>query len=181
MRMHRLLAGPAIAGLMVLAQTLTVGPANAAVTDLACDYDFVHFNACLNFQGSGELNVLIAHVGLDERMAQASAQEIVAGPGSVWATLWADDGGGGRDHFIANLTVDPGWPAAGTDGLGVELSAPVSLFDLNEDPTAGDDDEIYARIDFDDRHGHIVERRTGTVHGDFSPIVIPPDCPTACS
>jgi hypothetical protein len=124
MRLHRLLAGPVIAGLMVLAQTLTVGSASAAVTDPACNYDFVHFDACLYFTGSGELNVLIAHAGLDERMAQASAQEIVASPGSVWGSLWADDGGNGRDHWIADLSVDPGWPAAGTDGLGVELSAP---------------------------------------------------------
>ena len=167
MKLSRLLAIPAVAGAMVLAQTVGISPAHAGFDDLACNYDYVHFNACLNFQDAGETNQVTAHVGLDAFMPEWYAQAIVAHGAQVRAWLWGDDGG--NDHFIAELTVMPGWPAAGPSGLGAELSA-ANLYrgDLDEDPY--DEDEIYAVVSYFDPSQGQVTYRTGTVHGEFAPM-----------
>ena len=101
-------------------------------------------------------------------MSQGYAQEIITQGAVLRASLWADDGGGSRDHFLADLTVVPGWPVAGTDGLGAELFANgVPRSTLNED--AHDADEIYAKVSyFDYRGGRTQIFRTGTVHGEFT-------------
>src|SRR6266496_2884544 len=134
MRLSHLLA--AIAGAVLLAQAAAIGPARADVGDLACNYDYVTFNACLNFQDLGEPDALNAHVGLDA--------------------------------FIADLDVMPGWPAAGADGLGAELSASVARGQLNVN--ASGDDAVYAIVSYFDYHtGSVKVFRTGTVHGDLGP------------
>jgi hypothetical protein len=169
MRLSRLLAAPAAAGILMLAQIVGIGPAQAATTDLACNYDFTTFNACLNFDHTG-VNEWRAHVGLDAVMSQRYAQEIIDNGAGFHAALFGDDGDGQR-HFLANLSIMPGWPAAGPDGLGAELSATVSSTTLDEDPN--DEDEIYAIVSYFDFHpgmGRVVEHYTGTVHGEFAPV-----------
>jgi hypothetical protein len=167
MRLSRLLAVPAAVGIMVLAQIVGIGPARAATTDLACNYDFTTFNACLDFTHTG-LNEWRAHVGQDAFMSQRYAQEIVDNGAGFHATLFGDDNDGQR-HFLANLAIMPGWPAAGPDGLGAELSANLSSTTLNEDGNG--EDEIYAIITYFDYHrGVPVEHTTGTVHGEFAPV-----------
>jgi len=169
MKLSRLLAAPAVAGAMLLAQAAGISPAQASTGDLACNYDFVTFNACLHFTNTG-LNQWRAHVGLDQVMSQQYAQEIVNHGAAFRATLWGDDGGGKR-QFLANMTVAPGWPAAGPDGLGAELIADLPASTLNEDTAGGDEDEIYAIVSYFDFHnGGTISHPTGTVHGQFAPV-----------
>ena len=179
MRLSRLLAAAAITGGLVLGQTVGIGPAHANTTDLACKYDHISYNACLDFRATNDVNWLTAHVGLDSFLPEGYAQEIVAGGAAVRASLWGDDGS--SQQFIADLTVMPGWPAAGPDGFGVELSEVLSRGQLNEDRDG--DDELYAVVSYFDFHGsgtrHVFQ--TGTVHGDFSPLGGGgPGCLVAC-
>src|SRR5690348_1553542 len=129
MKLSRLLAAPVIAGVMVLAQAAAISPAYADVHDVACNYDDVTFNACLNFQNV-DASTLNAHVGLDAFMPERYAQEIMSYGAGVRASLWGV--ANGHDQFIADLTIMPGWPAAGPDGLRSEehtseLQSPVHL------------------------------------------------------
>lgn len=179
MQLPRLLVAAAITGVLVMGQAMDIGPAYANTTDLACKYDYISYNACLDFRVTNDVNWLTAHVGLDSFLPEGYAQEIVAHGAAVRASLWGDDGS--RQQFIADLTVTPGWPAAGPDGLGVELSEVVSRGQLNED--IDDEDEVYAVVSYFDFHGdgtrHVFH--TGTVHGDFSPLGGGgPGCLVAC-
>jgi hypothetical protein len=170
MRRSRTLAATAAAGVLLLAQAVGAGPARADTLDMACNYDYVNFNACLTFQDVGELDMLNAQVGLDRHFPQRYAQEIVDYGADFRAQLWADDGG--HATFLTELTIMPGWPSAGPDGLGAELlatSLPRANF-LDEDPGQPDQDELYVKVSYFDFHRHEREEfRTGTVHGDFSP------------
>jgi hypothetical protein len=126
MRLARLFAVPAIAG-VVLAFTIAASPAYASATDMACNYDYVTFNACLSFQETDPVNNMWrARVGLDALMPERYAQEIVAYGAGFRATLWGDDNGQGT--FIADLSVSPGWPFAGSDRLSGELTATLTRF-----------------------------------------------------
>jgi len=171
MRLSRLLAATAstVAAMVV---TLAVGatPANAAITDPHCNYDFVTFNACLRILPTGVLNELTPHVGLDAFMPQRYAQEIVDFGADFRAQLWGEDGD--TDTFLLNLTIMPGWPAAGTGGLGAELHAPnVDTSVLNEDKN--DEDELYAVVSYFDFHtGERKVYTTGILRGEFTPVVI---------
>lgn len=171
MRRSRLLAAAAAAGVLVLAQVAGAGPARADTFDLACNYDYVRFNACLHFANVGEVDRLDAHVALDRHFPQRYAQEIVDYGADFRAQLWAEDGGQAR--FLTELTIVPGWPAAGPDGLGAELVA-ASLQRgnfLDEDPGQPDQDELFARVSYFNFHTDQTEEfRTGTVRGDFSPL-----------
>jgi hypothetical protein len=168
MRLARLLAVPAIAGVM-LAFTVAASPAYAGTTDLACNYDYVTFNACLNFQETDPANDMwSANVGLDALMPERYAQEIVAYGAGFRATLWGDDNGQGT--FIADLSISPGWPLAGSDRLSGHLTATLTREQLNEDANY-DEDELYAIVSYFDYHtGTTKVFRTGTVHGYFDPV-----------
>jgi hypothetical protein len=167
MKPARLLAAPVVAGVMVLAQAVGISPASADVNDMACNYDHITFNACLDFRSTADVNTLIGHVGLDSYMSEGYAQEIVSHGAAFRASLWGDDGG--NDRWLADLAVVPGWPASGPDGLGADLSAALYRGDLNEDTDS--EDEIYAKVSYFDYHtGRTKIFRTGTVHGDFAPI-----------
>ncbi|WP_433293699.1 hypothetical protein ACQP2F_31270 [Actinoplanes sp. CA-030573] len=166
MRLSRLVAAPLAAGILMLAQLAGVGPARAAATDMACNYDHISFNACLDFTHTG-LNEWRAHAGLDAAMPQRYAQEIIDYGAGFRASLFGDDHGTGQ--FLADLTLMPGWPAAGPTGLGAEFAATLSSTTLDED--YNDEDEIYAVVSFFDYHrGVTVAFRTGTVHGEFAPV-----------
>jgi hypothetical protein len=168
MRLRRLFAVPAIAGAMLLALTVAASPAYASATDMACNYDYVTFNACLNFSATDDVNMWHTRVGLDALMPERYAQEIVAYGAGFRATLWGDDNGHGT--FIADLTVTPGWPFALSDRLSGELTASVSRELLNEDDNY-DEDELYAIVSYFDYHtGTTKVFRTGTVHGYFDPV-----------
>src|SRR4029079_3645633 len=118
-RLSRLLTVPSFLGVIVAAELVGMSPASAAIDDLACNYDHVSFNGCLDFEDVGEPGKLDAHVGLDVFMSREYAQELVSHGADFRASLWGDDGD--HDQFIADLMVVPGWPAAGSDGLGVEF------------------------------------------------------------
>jgi hypothetical protein len=165
MRLKRLFAAAAIVGGLVVAQATAVTPAFADINDLACHYDYVTFNACLNFANTDDINVLTASAGLDSFMNQTYAQEIIDHGGVFRASLWSDDNGTG--HYISDLSLSPGWPQAQSDRLSVRLSATVSRGGaLDED--FEDVDEIYAQISYFDYHfGTTKIFRTGIVHGDF--------------
>jgi hypothetical protein len=161
MRPLRLLAAPLIAGAMVLAQAVGASPASAAANDLACNYDYVTFNACLHFELPDDYYV-IAHVGLDRIMGQGYAEEIL-GNTVLTATLWVKVNG--QDRFVTYLNLDPGWPAAGTAGFGAEWSgfATRSSLDVN---TGAED--VFAKVSYFDPHdGSTWQRTTGIVRGDF--------------
>jgi hypothetical protein len=166
MKLSRLIAGAVLAaGALVLPQATV--PASAAVTDLACNFDFITFNACLNFT-EPTLNVLDAHVGLDAKMPQRYAQDIVAiGAPNAQAQLFATNG-----RFIADLPVSTGFPAVGPSGLGVQLAATgLARGDLNINPGAGAQESFFVQVSYFDPHGQGAWKtfRTGTVTGDFAP------------
>ena len=157
----RLLAAPAIAGALVLAQAVGISPASASVTDLACNYTVGSFNACLNFTPAQDnTDDLIAHVGLD-LYTQFGSQY-----GAFQAALYADVNG--PDLFIGYLNLSPGWPAADSQGVGVELTRGFGrAYNLNVN--LGGDESFYAVIFYDDPFGNRLSKRTGTVHGEFAP------------
>ncbi len=166
MKRLTMLAVPALTGVMSVGLALGAGPADAAITDMACDGDFVTFNACLDFQRNTSTDKFTAHVGLDSYMSQTYAQEIVANGAAFRATIWGDDPG--TDSYLGDLTIMPGWPAAGSTGLGAELSlANLTRDELNEDTDGSD--EIYAVISYFDYHnGQHRIFRTGVVRGEFA-------------
>jgi hypothetical protein len=171
MKLSRLLAAPVIAGVMMLTQAVGVGPAHADTYDLACHYDHITFNACLNFQQVLEnVNQLDVRVGLDASMPQGYAQEIVSHGAGFRASLWGDDNG--RGQFLADLTLAPGSPTAGPAGLTAALYAD-GLYKgyLDEDLYVAED-EIYAVVSYFDYHQGVHKTfRTGIVHGDFSLVI----------
>jgi hypothetical protein len=100
-------------------------------------------------------------------MSQTYAQEIINYGAQFRAWLWA--GHGSNNHVVTEMTVMPGWPAAGPSGLGAELLA-ANLYtgDLNEN-TSGED-RLWAVVSYFDYHiGQNVVHNTGTVHGEFIP------------
>jgi hypothetical protein len=172
MRLTRLIAAPVAAGALMLAQLAGAGPARAttALGDPACNYDYITFNACLRFWGTGEADIYRAVVGLDAYMSRASAQDLVNHGTIAKAQLWSDEG-----RYLADLTTSPGFPAAGPDGLGVELYADLSgPYSLDEDLDG--EDEIYAKVSYYDyrqvNNGNAgwVTKTTGIVHYDFTTI-----------
>jgi hypothetical protein len=185
MRLSRLLAATASAAAAMML-TLAVGatPAKAAITDPHCKFDRNRHNACLRMLPTGVLNELTPHVGIDRFYPQRYAQEIVDFGADFRAQLYGEDGD--RDTFLLDLTIMPGWPAAGPGGLGAELHAPnVHVSVLNED--INDQDELYAVVSFFDYHiGQREEFTTGILRGEFTPIVIVDDggggggCVRAC-
>lgn len=150
---------------VMTALLVSSNPAHAAINDLACNYDHVSFNACLNFEDVGEPGKLDAHIGLDAFMSPEYAQDLISHGADPRGSLWADDD---QDEFIADLTLVPGWPTAGTGGLGVAFAgAGLNRAILNED--ADDKDEIYAKISYFDYHrGRRLLVTTGVVRGEFS-------------
>jgi hypothetical protein len=178
MRLSRLFAAVVAAGSLVLTQA--AGPASAAVSDLACNYDFHTFNACLYFSAP-ELNSLDAHVGLDALWPEQYAREIVALGTGAHASLWWENGS--NDRHIADLTLVPGSPQAGSDRVGFDLVATgLSRWDLDLRRGANQEESFYAKVTYVDSHnGHTYEYFTGTVTGDFTPFDDGPPCPTACS
>jgi hypothetical protein len=166
--MRRLFAVPAIAGAMLLALVVAPSPAYADINDLACNYDYVTFNACLSFSTTDYGNTFTARVGLDALMPERYAQEIVSYGAGFRATLWGDDNGHGT--YIADLTLTPGWPYALPDRLSGELTASLARDQLNEDPDY-DEDEIYAIVSYFDYHtGSTKVFRTGILHAYFDPV-----------
>jgi hypothetical protein len=167
MRPFRLLAAAAaLAGAATL--TLAAGTASAGTYDLACNYDHFSFNACLNFD-EPVLNSMTVNVGLDEVMPESRAREIIAAGAHFAAQLyWIH---GGQSTFITDLTIAPGWPAAGPNGLGAEMVADIPKAALDRNPRAGEVESFYAVIEFYDFHGagQWVSHPTGTVTGDFQP------------
>jgi hypothetical protein len=170
MRLPRLLAALAITGALVLPQAAV--PASAAVTDLACNFDFVTFNACLNFD-EPQINVMNAHVGLDAKMPQRYAQEIVAIGGlNAQAQLWFTNGNNNQTRFIADMPVRPGYPRADPVGFELGLDANgLSRATLNINTGPGAQESFFAVISYFDPHsqGTWKSFRTGTVTGDFAP------------
>jgi hypothetical protein len=176
MRLPRLLAACVAAGIMVLAQAVGISPARAAIGDVACNYDHVTFNACLRFRYlGGDIDFLNVHVGLDRRFSQLYAEEIVAHGAAFQAKLWAV----GRSQPLADLQLLPGWPGVGGDWLGAELAADVWRGTLD---VRNGEEQLYATVSFFDYHNGATETyRTGTVRGDFAPIIItPPECLVPC-
>ncbi len=163
MRLLRVLA--VFVGAIMSAQVVSMGPANAAITDLACRYDHVTFNACLDFEDVGQPGRLDAHVGLDVFMSQEYAQDLISHGADFRASLWADDT---TDQFLADLSIAPGWPAAGAGRLGVEfVGVGVERDVLNEDE--GEQDEVYAKISYFDYHrGKRMTFTAGVVRGEFA-------------
>lgn len=166
MRLARLFAAAVLVGAMLVLPQAAV-PASAATGDLACNFDYITFNACLNFT-EPELDVWDAHVGLDAKMPQRYAQEIVSYGGlNTQAQLWSTDG-----RHIADLTVLSGFPTAGPTGLGVRLFVTgLSSSSVNLNPNPGAQESFYAVVSYFDFHsqGSWKTFRTGTVTGDFSP------------
>src|SRR3954453_453668 len=111
MRLSRILVAPAAAAVLMLAQLAGGSPARASTDDLACQYDYISYNACLHFTNTG-LNQWQAHVGLDAFMSTTHAQEIIRQGAALHGSLWGYDRNGTLRH-LADLTVAPGWPSAG--------------------------------------------------------------------
>jgi hypothetical protein len=170
MRLPRFLAVGAMAGAMVLAQVVTSSPAQAAISDLACNYDFVNFNACLHFEGTGQVNFLTARIGLDVFESQFDAQQDVLTAPRAW--LYGHDRNG-NVRLIREVPLSPGWPAVGANGFGAEWSETFYRGNLNTNTNG--DDAIYAMlVYYHQNQGAWITRYTGTVHGDFAPVVEPP-------
>ncbi|MEV4320365.1 hypothetical protein [Actinocrispum sp. NPDC049592] len=170
MKLPRLLAALAIAGALVLPQA--AAPASAAVTDMACNFDFVTFNACLNFD-EPQVNVMNAHVGLDAKMPQRYAQEIVdIGGLNAQAQLWFTNGNGEQTRFIASMAVRPGFPRADPVGFELGLDAnDLSRASLNINTARGAQESFFVVVSYFDPNsqGSWKSFRTGTVTGDFAP------------
>jgi hypothetical protein len=171
MRISRLLAAPVVAGVLMLAQAVGASPAHAGVYDLACNYDHITFNACLNFRYVPEdVNQVHVRVSLDAFMPQRYAEEIVSHGAGFRASLWGDDDGHGR--FLVDLTLGPGSPTAGPGGLTATLYADNLWKEYLDEDQYSAEDEVYAVVSYFDYHnGSTRTFRSGIVHGDFSRLV----------
>jgi hypothetical protein len=163
MRLKRLFAAAAIAGGLVLAQAAVVTPAFADAFDMACNYDHVTFNACLNFTPTDQITVMTAHAGLDSFMSQGYAQQIIDHGGPFKATLWTD-----RGVYLADLSISYGWALSESDRLSIRLGGDIRLggaIDENRDGYDG----VYAQVSYFDYHiGTTKIFRTGIVRGEFA-------------
>jgi hypothetical protein len=173
MKLSRLFAVPAFAGAMLLAQLTGPTPAHAAIHDLACHYDYVHYNVCLHFTDLPDdpNNYVIAHVGMDLSMSQQYAQDLIDHGAPAQALLYSGNG-----RYLGSLTMSPGWPAAGGSGYGVELTG--EFYRGTLDAAVGDD-AIHANVLYWNYHvgawigppmGAPNDTYSGTVHGDFAII-----------
>jgi hypothetical protein len=154
-----------LAAFAIVAGSLLVAAPHASASEQACRYDSRTFNACLSFDSLGS-GFYDAHVGLDVTMPEQYAREIIACGGRFQATLWGDDGGFGQDDRLRDLSVAPGWPVAGPNGLGVEFIArDIPRIDLDEDSGT---DEVAARISYLDCHTQSWRQyATGTIVRSF--------------
>jgi hypothetical protein len=159
---QRWIVAPVALLVALIGSMLPAAPAGAAVTDLACNYDYVTFNACLHFDLAENYTANVG-VGLDATMSQGDAQAIIAAGGPFSGQLFNSTGG--RNRFVADLAMAPGWPQAGPGGLGIEMGANVSNDVLDK---ATGTNTWYAQITYYglDHQNHTY--RTGTVTGFFA-------------
>jgi hypothetical protein len=154
----------ALAALLAVAGLALVAAPRASA-EQACNYDGRSFNACLNldYVGYGWYN---GHVGLDVKLPQQYAQEIVNCGAYPEASLWGDDGGGSADDYIRSFVPTPGWPVATSAGFSTDLfTQSINSNQMDEDDGT---DEIYAKVSFWDCHtGGYRTFRTGTIRGEF--------------
>jgi hypothetical protein len=162
----------ALAGALILVVSLLATAPSASAGDLPsdnhCNYDS-SFNACLRLYDPGAFLYWGVYAGLDVYFGEQYARDIIAcGNSDFKASLWGDDGGGGKDDFIRDLVLQPGWPAVVPGGIGVVFDLPfIHNDDLDEDDG---EDELYVSISFKDCHNNNLPRqvfRTGTIHGYF--------------
>jgi hypothetical protein len=139
------------AALGILAATSLAAAAPASAVDGPhCKHDQFS-NACLTFDGSRAGRGWDAYVGIDVYMSEQYAREVLACDENFRASLWGDDGARGPssdDDHIRDLDIQPGWPRADSTGIAVEfISRDIDTSELDEDDG---DDQIYARVAFDD-------------------------------
>jgi hypothetical protein len=142
--------------------------ASAAVNSsgLACNYDGVTFNACFSLQYVGYF-WWTDHVGIDVRLPEQYAREVLDCAPNFKASVWGDDGGGSSDDFLRDLVVDTTWPpTANASGLSAQfVGYSVNSRELDEDDGA---DELYARVSYFDCHtGFTRNFRTGIMQDNF--------------
>jgi hypothetical protein len=154
---------------MIAVCAFAAAPRASAAVDsrgLACNYDGVTFNACFSLQYVGYF-WWTAHVGLDVRLPEQYAREVLDCAPNFKASLWGDDGGGSSDDFLRNLVVDTSWPpTADASGIGARfVGLSVNNTQLDEDDGA---DELYARVSFFDCHTGLTRNfRTGIMQDNF--------------
>jgi hypothetical protein len=162
MTAHRTLA---VALATAAVSLVALVPRASAETQLACNYDGVSFNACLHFTYSW--GWYTGHVGLDLRMPQGYAQEILACGANFRAELWGDDGGPGKDDYRRPIAIESGSPRLTPDGISATfVGASISSKQMDEDDGR---DELYAKITYIDCHlpGVTRELRTTNIVGEF--------------
>jgi hypothetical protein len=160
MRLNRLLAAVFAAGALLVA-----APGASAQSQLACNYDFVSFNACLHFTVS--YLWWSGHAGLDLTMPPNYAQEVMACGPNFKAELWGDDGGPGKDDFIRPFQFAPGSPALTPTGISATADG-LNILDRQMDEDDGRD-ELYVKFTYVDCHdpGRVHELHTGDFVGYF--------------
>jgi hypothetical protein len=162
MRGHRLLAVAFAAATLLVA-----APRASAQTELACNYDYVSFNACLHF--TYDWGWWTGYAGLDLKMPQRYAQEIVDCGPNFKAELWGDDGGPGKDDYIRPFQIAAGSPQVTSTGISVNaVGNTISPKQMNEDDGR---DELYVRFTYIDCHdpGRVHELHTSDIVGEFRP------------
>jgi len=109
-----------LTAVMVLGLAFGAGPAAASeyppyhAYGQACNYDYVHFNACLNiFAGTEEDFSVI--VGIDLRMSKIEAQAALRRGSHFHTTLYS------TASYGIVLPVRYGWPKAGLTGIGAQF------------------------------------------------------------
>jgi hypothetical protein len=161
----------ALTGALILVISLFGTAPSASADDLPsdphCNYDS-SFNSCLRLYDPGAFLWWGVEATLDINFGEQYARDIIAcGNSDFRAKLMGDDGGSG-DDFIHDLVLQPGWPAAGPAGIGVEFKLPfIHNDDLDEDDG---EDELYVSISFKDCHNNNQPRqvyRTGKIIGFF--------------
>jgi hypothetical protein len=163
--LRRALGGLTALVIGVVALFVAAPSSPASASEMACNYND-DFNACLrlDYQGYGWWSV---HVGLDVRIRQTSAQQLIDCGVTFDAALYGDDGSDGDDDRIRLVTLRPGFPVASEAGLGAELFQ-VNVNDTELDEDDGQD-ELEVHVSYYDCRTGMRSRvfHTGILRGSY--------------
>jgi hypothetical protein len=143
---HKVLRTVMAVGLAAAVSLGTAGVASAArLGDSTCGGQANRYTVCLYITSADSeypiTHYVKVHVGIDVKMTQQDAQNIIDGGGQITARMWGSD-----SIFDDNLKgVTLSWVSAWEGGLSAEFNRYIWEGDLDEDPEGVD--EVYAKVE----------------------------------
>jgi hypothetical protein len=119
-------------------------------------------NVCLSITrlSNGEYAV---RIGIDYRVSLSVAQQIIAS-GGISAAVWGDDWDDDIEFRVPRIT----WGASAESGLSADFDRVVPGHMLDEDPVAGDRDELYGKVTVRLPNNTLRTFQSPNINGHFS-------------